>query len=181
MPITLNGTGTISGINVGGLPDGIVDADMLASGVGGKVLQYKVANKTDQSSYAGTTPAAIPSFSVTITPTASNSTMIVRASCFYSMNGDVICSRIYNGTNFLISPNSFPSPEHQSGSSSAYTAGQYMFQQEFMAYETSGNTNSRTYNIYWSTTGSGTGYINRWHGYDGYHSVSTLEVIEVAA
>ena len=181
MPITLNGTGTISGINVGGLPDGIVDADMLASGVGGKVLQYKVANKTDQSSHQSTTPAAIPSFSVTITPTASNSTMIVRASCFYSMNGDVICSRIYNGTNFLISPNSLPSPAHQSGSSSIYTTGQFMMQQEFMAYETSGNTNSRTYNVYWSTTGSGTGYINRWHGYDGYHSVSTLEVIEVAA
>ena len=107
--------------------------------------------------------------------------MIVRASCFYSINGNVVCSRIYNGTSFLIQPNSFPSPDHQSGSSSCYTTTAYMMQQNIIAYETSSNTNSRTYNVYWSTTGSGTGYINRWHGYDGYHSVSTLEVIEVAA
>jgi len=33
MAITINGSGTVTGISVGGLPDGIVDADMLASGV----------------------------------------------------------------------------------------------------------------------------------------------------
>ena len=32
MPITINGSGTITGLSVGGLPDGTVDADMLASG-----------------------------------------------------------------------------------------------------------------------------------------------------
>lgn len=31
MPITIDGDGTITGVSVGGLPDGIVDADMLAS------------------------------------------------------------------------------------------------------------------------------------------------------
>ena len=31
MPITLNGNGTVTGISVGGLPDGIVDADTLAT------------------------------------------------------------------------------------------------------------------------------------------------------
>ena len=31
MAITINGTGTITGISVGGLPDGIVDTDMLAA------------------------------------------------------------------------------------------------------------------------------------------------------
>ena len=30
MAITINGSGTVTGINVGGLPDGIVDTDMLA-------------------------------------------------------------------------------------------------------------------------------------------------------
>ena len=33
MPITINGSGTITGLNVGGLPDGIVDSDMIASSV----------------------------------------------------------------------------------------------------------------------------------------------------
>ena len=31
MPIKINGTGTVTGISVGGLPDGIVDTDMLAA------------------------------------------------------------------------------------------------------------------------------------------------------
>jgi len=61
VPIVINGSGSISGVSTGGLPDGIVDADMLAtsavtsakildatiasgdlaSGVGGKVVQVK--------------------------------------------------------------------------------------------------------------------------------------------
>ena len=32
MPITINGSGTVTGISVGGLPDGIVDTDMIAAG-----------------------------------------------------------------------------------------------------------------------------------------------------
>ena len=31
MPIAINGSGTVTGISVGGLPDGIVDTDMLAN------------------------------------------------------------------------------------------------------------------------------------------------------
>ena len=31
MPITINGNGTVTGISVGGLPDGIVDTDMIAN------------------------------------------------------------------------------------------------------------------------------------------------------
>ena len=31
MPVTINGSGTLTGVSVGGLPDGIVDADMLAA------------------------------------------------------------------------------------------------------------------------------------------------------
>lgn len=33
MAITINGNGTVTGISVGGLPDGVVDTDTLASGV----------------------------------------------------------------------------------------------------------------------------------------------------
>ncbi len=146
----------------------------------GKILQHKIISKTDQSSIASTTPAAIPSFSITLTPTASDSTMVVEANVFYSISGNVICTRIYNGTSFLISPSSFPTNNYQNGSSSAYNASQFMYQQHITAFETSGNTNARTYNVYWCTTG-GTGYINRWHGSQEYYSVSTLRVTEVAA
>ena len=47
MPITINGSGTVTGIAVGGLPDGIVDADMLASSVStGKILQVQEGTTT---------------------------------------------------------------------------------------------------------------------------------------
>ena len=31
MPISINGSGTVTGVSVGGLPDGIVDTDMIAA------------------------------------------------------------------------------------------------------------------------------------------------------
>ena len=45
MAITINGTGTLTGVSVGGLPDGIVDADMLAANavVTGKITDGTIA------------------------------------------------------------------------------------------------------------------------------------------
>ena len=37
MPITINGTGTVTGLSVGGLPDGTVDRDTLATNTGKKI------------------------------------------------------------------------------------------------------------------------------------------------
>ena len=42
MPITINGTGTVTGISVGGLPDGIVDTDMIAANA---VATAKIADE----------------------------------------------------------------------------------------------------------------------------------------
>lgn len=43
MPITIDGDGTITGVSVGGLPDGIVDGDMLAADA---VTSAKIGTKT---------------------------------------------------------------------------------------------------------------------------------------
>tara|TARA_Y100001963_G_scaffold133755_1_gene193664 strand:- start:358 stop:1002 length:645 start_codon:yes stop_codon:yes gene_type:complete len=43
MPVAISGSGTISGVSVGGLPDGIVDTDMLAATA---VTDGKIANTT---------------------------------------------------------------------------------------------------------------------------------------
>ena len=42
MPIVLNGDGTVTGITAGGLPNGCITADDLASGVGGKFSSYAI-------------------------------------------------------------------------------------------------------------------------------------------
>ena len=48
MPVTINGNGSITGLAVGGLPDGCVDADTLASGAAvpadGSITTAKLAN-----------------------------------------------------------------------------------------------------------------------------------------
>jgi hypothetical protein len=90
MPIAINGSGTVTGISVGGLPDGIVDADMLAanavtsgklaSGVGGKILQVKQVVKTDTFSLAASSTNQridITGLTIDITPSSASNKILV--------------------------------------------------------------------------------------------------------
>ena len=65
MPITITGSGTITGLSVGGLPDGTVDEDTLASGTGGKVIAVKSDKITGEWSGNGTTWTSIAGISIT--------------------------------------------------------------------------------------------------------------------
>jgi hypothetical protein len=92
MAITINGSGTIGGVSVGGLPDGIVDTDMLASAAvtsakvgtlgtsnlpAGSVIQ--VVQNWDTGANSSTTSTSLQSSgkSISITPTSSSSTIFV--------------------------------------------------------------------------------------------------------
>jgi len=79
MALVLNGSGTISGITAGGLPDGVITADDLASGVGGKVLQVVSTTKTDTwgRNTSSTDWADVTGMSASITPTSSSSKVLV--------------------------------------------------------------------------------------------------------
>ena len=101
MPVSINGnTGVITGLAVGGLPDGVVDADMLASnavtsgklasGVGGKFLQVVSTTRTDTFSQSSVdehehSGAAI---SVTITPSSSSSKIFLIATLTMGLSND---------------------------------------------------------------------------------------------
>ena len=85
MTVQINGNGTITGISVCGLPDGIVDTDMIASNavtpakstiVGGKILQVVAANTTTQVQYTDTSFTAT-NLTVNITPTSASSKIFV--------------------------------------------------------------------------------------------------------
>ncbi len=108
MAISLNGsTNVITGVAVGGLPDGIVDTDMLAanavssaklaSGVGGKLLAYQNAVKTDTSTTSSTSYVDISGLSITMTPASAAS----RFRIDYSVNFAVPPS-VYSGSLKLI-------------------------------------------------------------------------------
>ena len=84
MAITIDGTGTISGVSVGGLPDGIVDTDMLASNAvtsallpSGSVLQVVSANVGGSSVISSSSTYSDTGISATITPSFSTSKILI--------------------------------------------------------------------------------------------------------
>ena len=95
MAITINGNGTLAGVSVGGLPDGIVDTDMLAANAvatakiasgavtaakrgAGAILQVVQTVKSDSwSSNTGSSFVDVTGMAVTITPTSSSSKILL--------------------------------------------------------------------------------------------------------
>ena len=86
MPVVINGSGTVTGISVGGLPDGIVDGDTLASGAGGKILQHKSAFKTDTFSHTGTSFGAVTGLSVSLAKTNASNKLLIQVVIVGSLN-----------------------------------------------------------------------------------------------
>jgi len=101
MTITINGSGTVTGISVGGLPDGIVDTDMLADTAvstakiadeaatdakrgPGSILQMAFDSDGTQVSFASTSWADT-GLSINFTPKRADSTLYITATYqFYS-------------------------------------------------------------------------------------------------
>jgi hypothetical protein len=95
MAIVINGSGTVTGISVGGLPDGIVDAGTLAtdsvdsaelidgaidaahlaSGVGGKILKVQSYTDTTDRSHTTNTPTD-SGLSFSFTPVSTDGTLV---------------------------------------------------------------------------------------------------------
>ena len=83
MPIAINGSGTVTGISVGGLPDGIVDTDMIAANSvtapkrgAGAILQVVTASTTTEVS---TSSASFidTNLQASITPSSSSNKILV--------------------------------------------------------------------------------------------------------
>ena len=96
MPVTINGDGSITGLAGGGLPDGSVDADTLASNAvtsaklasgaitrsslpAGSVLQTVQVNTTTQVENAYSSQQTF--MTASITPTDSNNKILVNVNC----------------------------------------------------------------------------------------------------
>lgn len=91
MPISITGTGTVTGISVGGLPDAIITSAELASGAArsnfgaGAVLQVVSTTKTDVFSTTSTSFTDITGLSVSITPSSISNKILVMC----NVNGSV--------------------------------------------------------------------------------------------
>ena len=113
MPVTINGNGSISGLSVGGLPNGTVDADTLATnsvtstkiatgaiGSVGKILQVKSASKVDLFQVPGNANGAtdVPGLSVTMDAPASSSSKYLVMASVAAVSNFVGASILLNGT-----------------------------------------------------------------------------------
>ena len=144
----------------------------------GKTRQHKILSKTTKSSTTSLTPSIIPDFSITITPTASDSIMVIEANMYFSITQHVISTRIYKDSDIIIQPAAYDG--NDDGSSSYYVSNEdRMTQQHITSFETAGNTNASPYSVYWRVS-SGTAWINRYRASDTYNGVSVLRVTEMA-
>ena len=176
MPIAINGSGTVTGISVGGLPDGIVDTDMIAADAvtapkrgAGAIIQVVQAVKTDVSSWSFETSNANfkeTGLQATITPTKASNIILIWASGMYGgsaagENTYWTFSRSSDGNYFQVGDTS--------GSRTRVTTGSYINSTSrpetfsCFAIDTTHNTTSaNTYKLLSNgNNSSGTGYLNR--------------------
>ena len=201
MAIAINGsTNVITGVGVGGLPDGIVDADMLAanavtsgklaSGVGGKVIDYAQTLKKDVSSASlteGTISGALMSLSYAAA--SSSNKLLLSYTIHVGLNTSVNCyGYLYiGGSVSSIIGDAGESNQKRATSTSQGVAQHKAMIHSFQTLIDNPSTSSTTYDVRFSHGNNATQtiYINR----DAQNSnavyyarfVSSLTILEVAA
>ena len=196
MPVTINGNGTITGISAGGLPDGCVTADDLASGVGGKILQVVSTTKTDTASNSTASQAwwsyTDSSLKVTITPTSASNKILITGVITVGVDSQqYMMIRLEKNGSRLDAGNG-----DQDGNKSRMFSGMF-YSVESTPYapypnlivqylDTAGDTNSRYYNFGIAHTSglTRTIYLNRGvsatNAFATMQCASTITVMEVA-
>ena len=196
MAITINGTGSITGLTAGGLPDGSVVAGDLASsldltgktvtlpsGTGGKILQVVQTVKNDIDSTISTTYSDIPGMSRSITPVAAGSSLLVISDLAFSNTSAAFTGLInlYRGSTALAQPSTGTEPS----TIKQYTQGGIQgWNRSFTFLDTPTYTlgDSLTYKWGWRTDNTSVRvYINTLASNPNYTMVSQITVMEVAA
>ena len=178
MAITINGNGTVTGISVGGLPDGIVDTDMLAAEAAtdakrgpGSILQMAFDTDGTQINFAST--AYVDTLlSINFTPKRADSTLYITATYqFYSSgngsyHGDVKAKILHDGSTVGEEQESY-SPLN----------GVINLFQPMTGTVSAGNTNARIIKVQVKDPDTN-GNAAHYNLYTGY---STLTVMEIGA
>ena len=200
MAITINGDGTLTGVSVGGLPDGIVDTDMLATDAvsaaklqstaiaagdlpAGSILQVVQTVKTDTDSTSSTTISDIAGMSRSITPVASGSSLLIISDLSLANNsqGSTAVLDLYRDSTAIAQPDSGTWAATISHWANGSTA---VWNRSFTFLDTPTYTlgNSLTYKWRWRVDNTSlTTWVNRHNGNANYSSVSQITVMEVAA
>ena len=192
MPIVINGSGSITGISAGGLPDGIIQAADLASGVGGKILQVVSVSKGDIQSWTGQSETEITNLAPTITPSSASNKILVLGT-LYSSNS-IASITAYNVVKRSINSGSFTTiGNHTTASDSNSTQahghggtfyGTWNLMNSSINFLDSPNTTQAIVYKWFMQSEGGTMYINRTgRNNTVYHpkTLSNLTLMEIAA
>ena len=180
MAITINGTGTITGISAGGLPDGSVTAadiesslDLtgktvtLPSGTGGKILQVvQTVNSGVESTTVQDTFEDCPGMSVAITPASTSNKVLITVS-LGKVGGTAGADRVVNfrllrdtteiGIGDQLGSSRMRGSFATTVASTPYSPGGLAF-----TFLDSPNTTSAvTYKLQWGAQAGETAYLNR--------------------
>ena len=184
MPIAINGSGTVTGISVGGLPDGIVDRDTLATEAKGSILQVVSTTKTDTASTSTSGSFTdISGMSVSITPSSTSSKIliIISLNTISSNAGIAVAFKLLRDSTAV---GNTAGSDAYAGFSSFYGGGstgdEYMLSGSHNFLDSPSTTSSTTYKVQWKNS-SGTSYLNRYHGSATYQASSSITAMEVAA
>jgi hypothetical protein len=200
MPIAINGSGTLTGISVGGLPDGIVDADMLASnavtagklasGVGGKVINYAQTLKKDVTS-AVVAQGAISGALISLSYAAASSSnkLLLSYTIHIGLNTSTNCyGYLYiDGSVSSIIGDAGESNQKRATSTSQGVASHKAMIHSFQTLIDNPSTSSTTYDVRFGhgNNSNQTMFINNdsQNGNYNYYArfVSSLTILEVSA
>ena len=196
MPVTINGNGSITGLAVGGLPNGTVDADSLATNAvtsaklhndavtsahmpSNTIVQVVQKFKNDPESTSGNSHTAIPGLTVVITPSSSNNKILYSGHLYLAASGSECSFRLTRtvggSTTEIATPSTYQDDEDGTfhhGGGSRYAGHSFEF------LDSPNTTSAITYGITWQTH-SGTTYLNRTWDANWFHGISTLTAKEI--
>ena len=156
------------------------------NGTNGKILQVLSANKLDTFTSTSTTPVDVTGLSVSITPSATSSKILI----FCQISGDGLIAsngsmfRLLRGSTDILAPTSPGS--RSSGALSLFTTNSSTVDNGTIVYlDSPATTSATTYKIQGFSTSAGTFYINRsstdTDNSSFMRTVSTITVMEVSA
>ena len=186
MTLTLNGsTNTITGLAVGGLPDGVVDTDMIAAGAvtapkkgAGSVLQLiegSTSNRVETSSNS----FVATNLSATITPTASSNKIFIQVSgdCNTNADDNEIKMTVYRS----IDGGTFSNLGHADyGLATARSNAERLHSGVSISFlDSPSSTAAIVYKVYVLKTSAGSGNVE-FPAHDGYNK-AYIHLMEIAA
>tara|TARA_B100000900_G_C20470226_1_gene671044 strand:+ start:519 stop:1031 length:513 start_codon:yes stop_codon:yes gene_type:complete len=161
----------------------IVPRDGLVSGANGGIIQVVHASKKNLQNFNSTVPSFtdLAGLSLSITPTRSDSKILLSYNIYVSADNTVAFFRILRGSTFIEGPSGTPSTNGRSGHSINYINTSTMQVSSATILDSPSTTSALTYKIQAGTHDGSTVQINSWRDDTAnYFGVSTFTAMEVS-